>query len=772
MDINIIASLITDEPDILNRLLLEAIKAGDNRAASIILEDFKRWLVAAAAVKAKGNLEQSEDEIVNIAKSLDPTAEEKEPYKYVDWILKIMKPVGGHPQIILTDKEDLDGLKNALTKYEQYKPISQRANKSMQQKERVMTSVKLGDEDVQIVNINDVASLKPNIGDYRTIQDLRAALHKVDEGLGIVSSAPQQLSSSATELLPGAKIVNETDNYVLVEITNAKTLFDYGQGTAWCTAGSVATAQSYLDQCNGAQFQIWQKPDMRPIIQFQPDFGQFKDVKDHETQPDLEMKKLITPNKEDVKRSPHRIVGWAQKLKRDSGGKSFRWEEMEPEIIKIPRCAAEYAVAIIGDRWKEAEPMILTNAYAAALYANSILYQSMDAPEIEAMMEPILPKIKQNPKAARTLVKPFKYDYRTRPRPENAKPPLGRWEEAEPYILKDPNQAIEYFKEHRDQFPNNNWDELIQKIMSSNDPRAVVALATDVIKGRMPALESIILGDPNQAISYFSSFRSEFASGHWELLEKVILNSPDRADWMHKYASLTGNRWPEIEDLIINNLTVATQYYEHFRSKFKDRRWPQLEEALLAGNNPEAITAYALQLDGRWPAAEPLIVRNAETAYKYAAKVGKFPLGDQLFMGRSIDDALKYVKESMKPSRRSKAELWPEFEAKIANNAKYSYEYSMIINKRFQAGEDAIAKDPAIASLYIQKFNADFADTRWPAFEEMALAKINTHPNLITIYISHTHYSPEGVLEHLKEKAPMYYRILTALKTRARQGQP
>jgi len=752
-EINFIASLIDDEPTF---------------SSDVILEQLRRWREAAEVLRRKFGYEQSEEELIEVAQSMDPTANEKEP-KYVDWIFRLFKPVRGHPQITITDQEDLDNVRELLLKYEQYKPLAQRAKKSVEHGEVGRASLKVGDADVAVVDMEAVASLSPNINSYRTLEALDAALNEVDIGLGRATKPEKEIILDM-ELLPGSRWVSETENYALMEVSEPAALNYYGRGTSWCTGGSIETAKGYIER-TGSQYIVWRKPtkddpSWTPLYQFQRDFGQFQAARYGANLPskdDPEIQKLVTPTEADIKKAPERIVGYAQMLRK-------RLVDLEPHIAKSPRCAADYAVSIIKERWPEAEESIFSSPYAAALYANKILYKALgEEKTLNLLGEKLVNRIMQNPKAARTISHGF-----------------GRWEEAEPYILKDPNQAIEYYKEHAQQFPGASWPELIDKVIESNNPQAAANFAINIARDRVKSLEPTILKDPNAAIDYMNrlgkQFRDPLYGGHgswrsavkpgdvlWPELKEIIWES-GRADWMYKYALSEMKRWPEAEATIVQNPGVAQQYYQQFKSEFADHRWKALENKLLEGGSPSAIVDYALHLRGRWPEAEPHIIKSLDATSKYAEMVGRFPLADEIYIS-DPEKALTYMDAAGSKKGRYR-QPWPELEELIKDDADNAIRYAKLTGQRFKGGEEAILQDDlGKAMQYMKDWETGFKNDEWPAFRDKALELLEKLPNMIVVYSSITGIPiPHDALERLKSlRSGLWYQIAQNIASRRTQ---
>ena len=80
----------------------------------------------------------------------------------------------------------------------------------------------------------------------------------------------------------------------------------------------------------------------------------------------------------------------------------------------------------------------------------------------------------------------------------------GRWPEAEPYIMKDPEQAYWYAK----YIIEGRWPEAECFIV--RDALMACYYATDILKRRWPEAEPFLLDDPVCARHYFEHFRMAF----------------------------------------------------------------------------------------------------------------------------------------------------------------------------------------------------------------------------------------------------------------------
>lgn len=788
MDIELIANLITEEPDIMDSLLSEAVLTGDHDYIEAILEQMKRWLTAAASAKKKSKLEQEPEQLVEIAKSLDPTATEKKPYFYVDWILKIMKPGG---EFIITDEEDRNRLTNALIKYEKYKLLSKRAKKSIEMHGEAIPKWfrefvgEHGGKDIGDLTRHDlqsIAHIDPNINSYRSLPGLEEAVLNADIAIGVapaehdVDSGIKDMQFGDFKLVHGAKWVAETPRLALLRLSSPEALYHYSQGHVWCTHG-LDQAKSYI-RSYGPQYMILVKPKTKDdawdaIVLFQSDFGQFEADQrpglqrqqlsvsdklecpiasgtiDHNplTGPYAdEIRELVRPSESDIYDAPDKYIRYAV-----AKGEQIP-EHLASEIIKNPSAAAEYAQIYLKHRWPEAEPYILQDLNAAMQYGSKVLMPSLGLEGTRKILAPIEPQILKDPPSIVT----YAVDILNHRVPE-----------LEPAILKDINQAVRYFIHFKRDF-NGEWKDLTDKAISSNDPWGITRFARDVVEGPVPSKEDIILKNLPAAVEYYTNARNygrHSSYPAWPELEQKLVEK-GRADLLYKYAIARGERWPEeIERIIVGSPDVANEYYTYFviRSKFLNNRWMALEEKLLTDGSPDQITAYALHLSGRWPEAEPLIALDGNTAIRYAERVGRFPLGDKLFLERGTDIALDYMKAA-KRGRSRQTEKWPDLERLIKDDAETAYKYADITDRRFVEGEDAIAQDIELASIYLKKFASDFKGQVWPAYIKTLLK--HGDDTYAVIYSSITGHVPDVIVQSIESPTMKKLLGITIKKTK------
>lgn len=166
-----------------------------------------------------------------------------------------------------------------------------------------------------------------------------------------------------------------------------------------------------------------------------------------------------------------------------------------------------------------------------------------------------------------------------------------------------------------------------------------------------PAGEKAIAQDSDYAYRYADRIlKKRFPIG-----EETILQS----NYAYDYAvSVIKNRWPEAEKKWLkqyaNNDDRAPDMLmmnDYIKSYFPEKRWPELEHALIKSKAADRLYAYASVILKRpFPEAEPVIATNARASLNYAQYVlhGPFPAGEKAIRTNSTlsaqyDAVMKYA---------------------------------------------------------------------------------------------------------------------------------
>jgi len=128
-------------------------------------------------------------------------------------------------------------------------------------------------------------------------------------------------------------------------------------------------------------------------------------------------------------------------------------------------------------------------------------------------------------------------------------------------------------------------------------------------------------------------------------------------------------------------------------------RWPEAEPCIM--KDSDAAGAYALDvIKGRWREAEPYIMKNPEVALAYAKDVikGRWPEAEPIIM-KLLEIVPWYAKDVIKGR-------WREAEPYIMEDPRLAVGYAKdVIKGRWREAEPYIKKDPDLWYYYIDKFN-------------------------------------------------------------------
>jgi hypothetical protein len=130
-------------------------------------------------------------------------------------------------------------------------------------------------------------------------------------------------------------------------------------------------------------------------------------------------------------------------------------------------------------------------------------------------------------------------------------------------------------------------------------PQSVILYARDVIKGRWPEAEPIIMKNPYYSYSY----ANEVLKKRWPEAERVIKQAPQSVILYAR--DVIKGRWPEAEPTIMKN-----PYYSYsYANEVLKKRWPEAEPAIMK-DGVYAVEYAKHVIMGRWPEAEPTIMKN------------------------------------------------------------------------------------------------------------------------------------------------------------------
>jgi hypothetical protein len=467
----------------------------------------------------------------------------------------------------------------------------------------------------------------------------------LDQELGLTQKELKAAQHGKLVLPPGAKLVLESGAYQFVKVSTAEAVTQLASRTSWCVANK-ANAEDYL--AKGPLYLVYEGGARKILISFEK--NEFKNVKNREVPVKVKFKivDLLAPvsgvHKESnpalayqyardvikgewpegekaLAESPWYAIRYAcdvikgRFLKGESAigadpestylyaemlylkrtlrydKENYLWPEGEKILSQNPKYAFRYAKKVIEGRWPEGEKAISTDADSACRYASDIIG--------------------------------------------------GRWPEGEEAISTDADSAYMYAVLLKKKGVMNRWPEGEEAI--STNPMFALKYARDVVGGRWPEGEEAISKDPTwakgyakhvvlgewpegeEAISQRSYLSYEYAS---EVLkrrfpkgEKAILSSG--SDTIHLYArDVIKGRWPEGEKVIFDYAIATKNSYGVYRyalevvKAFTGERWLEVEQIIIKDLD-FAVDYARYVIEGRWPEAEKTISKNREYANEY-----------------------------------------------------------------------------------------------------------------------------------------------------------
>jgi hypothetical protein len=174
------------------------------------------------------------------------------------------------------------------------------------------------------------------------------------------------------------------------------------------------------------------------------------------------------------------------------------------------------------------------------------------------------------------------------------------WPEAEKYIMKDSENALEYAQ----YILKARWPEAEPYIMS--DAWNAYDYAMHVIKGPWPEAEPIIIQDTDVANHY----AEDILKRRWHESEPFMLQKASDAYYYAK--DIIKDKWPEAEAIIATDASSSYGY----AMEVLGGRFPEGEAAII--KEPRYAYCYARDIiGGRWPEAEESISKNICIQYLY-----------------------------------------------------------------------------------------------------------------------------------------------------------
>ena len=210
-------------------------------------------------------------------------------------------------------------------------------------------------------------------------------------------------------------------------------------------------------------------------------------------------------------------------------------------------------------------------------------------------------------------------------------------------------------------------------------------------------------------ISLDSSVMNQLRTKHpvisklFKKYEDQLLKSKNVSDIYDYARSVIKGRWPEAEPYILRSPSAA---YGYAKDVIKGR-WPEAESYIM--KDPESAYMYAVEvIKGRWPEAEPLIIKAPDVASMYAIDIikGRWPEAESV-ISTDAESAYYYAKDVIKGR-------WPEAESVISTDAGAAYMYAIyVIKGRWPEAESVISTDANAAYIYVKYV----IKGRWPEAE-------------------------------------------------------
>ena len=180
----------------------------------------------------------------------------------------------------------------------------------------------------------------------------------------------------------------------------------------------------------------------------------------------------------------------------------------------------------------------------------------------------------------------------------------------------------------KDAHGEENQDLFLQQVLAKDpDIRRPIMYATLISRSRFPELETRILADVKNftELSAVARYVKQFFKNGWPELEKILLNSAG-TDFLIAYMEQTGLKsWPGLEKRLLNIPEKTPDYTRlkaHYLSKYASASgepWPEAEPTIL--KNGLATMMYIFDvLKKPWPAAEHIVVRNEHATIDYLLK--------------------------------------------------------------------------------------------------------------------------------------------------------
>ena len=211
-----------------------------------------------------------------------------------------------------------------------------------------------------------------------------------------------------------------------------------------------------------------------------------------------------------------------------------------------PECLCEYVRNVVKGRWPAAEKMIAEDAGCWDDYLSFLRKKDKIA---------LVAACKSRDVFAMWYAEEVAKD---------------KWKHGERAILEGKDWVSYYYARAM----GRRWEPGEKKILAGKDPRTCLDYAEEVIKGRWPEAEKVLLKDADSCFEY----AKEVIKGRWPEAEKVLLKDKDKSPCLAYAVYVVHGRWEEYERAIIDD---PHDCYEYARCIIKGRLPEHMHTAMV-----------------------------------------------------------------------------------------------------------------------------------------------------------------------------------------------
>ena len=436
---------------------------------------------------------------------------------------------------------------------------------------------------------------KKDIGQYKTVSDLRAAVDALKDA-DLRSNKEKERDFRDMLFKTGeAELIHRDPELIVISPKTPRASCYFGTNTKWCTASKDRPEKFHQYNRSGPLYIfIYQKKKYQLSLPTATRNAiiSFLDETDSEFPIDLQSWFI------------NRVPGLREIIKKSDPGYYHKLvlstsTNKDPSTIsKDPAAAIEYAINVVKGKWPEGETAISQSSYSAFKYVSEIIKGRWPMGESA---------ISQDSRYAYLYAKDIL---------------KKRWPEGEPAISKDSHYASLYATEILEE----RWPEGEPAI--SRNPEDAYEYALEFIHGRWPEAEDALLSDLEIGVAYCVNIAEERIKKFEDFLLKLPKDTEDLKSQIAYYThNVIKGRWPEAEDRMFSHDKIRDGFI--YCLELVGGRVKAYEEMLL--NAPAdsrdltiAIRSYALKIiKGRWPEAERRILKDKLPGSGYAELVLK-----------------------------------------------------------------------------------------------------------------------------------------------------